>query len=334
MSKLSRKKLKRIQAAILLNRKQSYDYTQKIGEKQLRKELLAARALIKRKLAKLPSRIANGGMDRTAMRAIMVELNDTINSLSESIGSSLAPTLGTAYLLGSDDTLTALASMDQQFKGIVTSLRLAPASQLNKLVVGKRASVLRRLATDLPDHPIGKGILRRYGFATIDHFEEQLRKGMIAGSSFKEMRKMLTAKSTWLQATPAYWAQRIVRTETMGAYNRASLSSGKEVERATKQKMIKVLSAFFDERTGWDSYQVHGQIRYLDDPFEWVTKKGESIFYDNPPNRPNDREVVIFLPSMKEITPDLEPVSESEYEEAFSSQNKSGSAPDRPKMTP
>jgi len=119
----------------------------------------------------------------------------------------------------------------------------------------------------------------------------------------------------------------------MGAYNRSILENGEEANDIVGGDMVKILVAGFDDRTGWDSYQVHGQIRRLDEPFEWVTKNGETIAYMTPPNRPNDREVVVFHRVAWEIPEELQPVPDAVYEARFAEQNKKGSPPERPKMT-
>jgi len=102
--------------------------------------------------------------------------------------------------------------------------------------------------------------------------------------------------------------------------------------------MVKILVAGFDDRTAWDSYQVHGQIRKLSEPFEWITRDGQRIAYMTPPNRPNDRETVIYHRVVMPIPDDLKPVSDAEYEAVFvkqckSKKNKSPSPPARPRMT-
>jgi hypothetical protein len=57
--------------------------------------------------------------------------------------------------------------------------------------------------------------------------------------------------------------------------------------------VVRVVSATFDERTSWDSYNVHGEVRRLNEAFEYVTAKGTHEHFLTPPNRPNDRELVL-----------------------------------------
>jgi hypothetical protein len=45
-----------------------------------------------------------------------------------------------------------------------------------------------------------------------------------------------------------------------------------------------------DARTGDDSIRVNGQTRDIDEPFNDGRRD-----YQNPPNRPNDRETVVYI---------------------------------------
>ena len=51
------------------------------------------------------------------------------------------------------------------------------------------------------------------------------------------------------------------------------------------------LVAVFDDRTGEDSKFVHSKVRRLMEPFHDRVRD-----YQHPPNRPNDREVVVLVP--------------------------------------
>ena len=175
-------------------------------------------------------------------------------------------------------------------------LALHEVEMLDNVGQGVNSSILRRLASTgepLPEgqdpafDPTKLGILQRYGMNTITSFEERLQQGVIQRKSWADVRGSLVEESAFLQGAPASWAERIVRTETMGASNRANWETIRHVNTQLGD-MVKILSATFDDRTGWDSYQVHGQIRRPEEAFECA---GE--FYQHPPNRPNDREIVV-----------------------------------------
>ena len=93
--------------------------------------------------------------------------------------------------------------------------------------------------------------------------------------------------------------------------------------------VVKILVATFDNRTGWDSYQVHGQIRRPEEPFEW--SKGSYMY---PPNRPNDRETTITYRISWPLEAELEPMSDGEVEDRYHEQYPKGPGPgERPNMS-
>lgn len=325
----------RVIRATILNRQQAFNYANQVGADRVVSVLRRAMADLELRLATVPrSLIVEGAFTPTAMRATMHQIEDLIAELVvPGVRGAVIDSKRVAAALGKVDGLRNLVEMDTRFAGIVSTARLGIASQLDPFGKGPNASVLRRLATEYPKEAPGKGIMERYGMEVIGKFEERLMVATISGKPWTEVREDLISESQWLEESPMFWAQRIVRTESMGAYNRSILENGEEANEVVGGDMVKILVAGFDDRTGWDSYQVHGQIRRLDEPFEWVTKNGDTIAYMTPPNRPNDREVVVFHRMAWPIPDELKPVSDSEYEARFAEQNKKGSPPERPKMS-
>ena len=324
----------RVIRATIINRQQAYNYASQVGTDRVTRLLVAAMSDLDKRLRRVPeSLMQEGAFTPTAMRATMKQIEDIIVQLTPGVKGAVVDSQRIAMALGKVDGLRNLVMMDKRFASVVSTARLGIASQLDPYGKGPSASVLRRLATEYPDAAPGKGVIQRYGLEVIGQFEEKLLVGAISGKPWKELREDLVSESEWLQSSPMFWAQRIVRTESMGAYNRSILANGEDANEEVGGDMVKILVAGFDDRTGWDSYQVHGQIRRLDEPFEWNTKKGETIAYMTPPNRPNDREVIVFHRIAWEIPDELQPVPDAVYEAAFEAQNKSGSPPPRPKMS-
>ena len=176
---------------------------------------------------------------------------------------------------------------------------------IDRVSRGTEASVLRRLSTSgtpqssmQEPHPAKQGILDRYGMNVIDSFEETLQMAMVTQMPWAEVREKIIENSPFLKnrrpgafdgkGDALVWAERIVRTETMYAYNAASWETSRQAQE-TLGDVIRILCATFDDRTGADSYAVHGQIRRTNEPFEYW---GGSKFM-HPPNRSNDREIVV-----------------------------------------
>lgn len=210
--------------------------------------------------------------------------------------------------------------------GGITNIRTAMV--LDNARRGVNSSILRRLAAETgPDGKPGRGILDRYGNAVIGQFEEKLQVGLLARTPWREVRNMLISSSPFLQEAPGYWAERIVRTETIGAYNRANWEVMRGVDEDLGD-MCKILCATFDNRTGADSYAVHGQIRKTDEAFE--TWQG---FVQHPPARPNDREVIVPHRIAWPIPPYLTWKNDGEIVARWRALGNKRPVPPRPLMT-
>jgi hypothetical protein len=239
---------------------------------------------------------------------------------------------------GAKSVARELMELDRVFRGVGgRPLALDAARMLTAAQQGVRASLLRRVAlsgterakgTEAADAHRGRpGVLRRYGSETIARFEHRLRVGLVAGKSWGDVEDDLLEESPFLRGAPRFWATRIVRTEAMGALNRAAWESAR-VAHAQLGDVVKILSATFDDRTGADSYAVHGQVRRVEEPFEWWEGA-----YMHPPNRPNDREVVVTFREIWPVPKILQPVGDEEVAAAWKREGRKGAPPPRPRMS-
>jgi len=244
------------------------------------------------------------------------------------------------------DTIDYMERADAEFRGTgAKPLNLDEALVFDRAVQGSRASILSRLLGKKPkdekktgDAPKPTkeeegtkkqkgGILSRYTEASIGHFEEVLQHGILTGKSTMEMRDKLREKSPFLAGAPKSWAERIVRTELMGAYGRGSWEAGREADEQTDD-IVKILSSIFDDRTGADSYAVHGQIRRPDEPFEtWFG------LVQHPPDRPNDRGVVVNYRIAWKLQPYLTAKSPAEIAARWKQEKRKGKHPPQPRVT-
>ncbi len=296
--------------------------------------------------ARLRSALATGSTTPTGIR----EMQTTLGQLRDVVGTLQRRLKATTVDIATDAANSGAATMVDYLQG--ASSQFAPgrplpvreAAMFSRAVSGAESSVLRRLAMSEQDQQRANedpesidqvpeqtarpsSVLSRYSVATIGQFEDVLRRGMLTGKPWGDVRTDLIDNSPFLQGSPRYWAERIIRTESMGAYNRA----GWETIRAADDElgdMVKILSATFDDRTGWDSYQVHGQIRRPDEAFSWA-----GGLYQSPPNRPNDREVVVPHRISWPIPDELAWRSDGEVAAAWRAERRKGSPPARPTMT-
>lgn len=278
------------------NRRDAVDLAKAAGAKKTKALLAGAESdlLTRLRQAEGLSGPGKGSFTATQLRATLAQVKLVQRDLNRGLRTLLVDQAAEVSGVAAEHTIEYLAKADQAFRGTgVQPLALKEAGVLDAAKEGAESSLLRRLASDGEPGPDGEpspakvGILQRYGMNTVEDFEGTLQRGLVGRKSWSDMRDDITEQSPFLQGKPASWAERIVRTEVMGAYNRAGWESVREADEQLGD-MCKILSATFDDRTGSDSYAVHGQIRRPDEAFQsWFG------LYQHPPNRPNDREVVV-----------------------------------------
>ena len=278
------------------NRADAISFVQTSGVRRTRELLQGAAGDLKKKIA---AKVKSGHGETftlAQMRTTLAQVQDSLKFVVRGMHDTILDVGDDAAQQSAEHTIEYLKKVDRAFRGIGTSpLPIREASMLDEATQGVRSSILRRLASsgepiegaDEEPSPAKLGVLERYGVETIDHFEGEMRKGLVAKKSWGEMQDSLIERSPFLQGAPAHWAERIVRTEVMGAYARSSWETIREADDQFGD-MTKFLCATFDDRTGADSYVVHGQCRRPEQAFaSWYG------FFQHPPARPNDREVVV-----------------------------------------
>lgn len=280
----------------------------------------SARDLEKRIREAVGRGLGDDTFTQAQLRATLEQVKQVQRELNKKLRTQILSDGQTAAEAAAVNTAEYLRTADEAFRGVgVQPLALNEARMLDAAVQGSQSSILTRLASSgtpasrvgrhgelVEPHPAKDGILTRYGMETIGVFEETLQRGLIARKSFTEMREDITAQSPFLQGAPKYWAERIVRTEIMGAFNRGAFEATREADEELGD-VVKILSANFDDRTASDSYAVHGQIRRPTEAFETWTG-----LMQHPPARPNDREAMITHRISWVIPAELEPRSPGE----------------------
>lgn len=317
--------------------RQAMALAQTVGAERLRKVLEVAAGDLERRILEAVNLrgLDDSTFTLTQMRATLAQVRQATKLAQAGIAKTALTTGAEAAEDSATKTLEYLRSANEHFSGVAPPLALEEAGIVDQAQAGVRASILRRLASsgedlegaDLTAHPAKPGVLERYGMETLGHFEKVLQKGFITRKPWGEVRDELTQQSPFLQGAPAYWAERIVRTESMAAYNRG----GYEATRAADDElgdMVKILAAHFDDRTAADSYAVHGQIRRPEQPFNsWFGP------YQHPPNRPNDREIVVPHRIAWPIPPYLAWKTDGEVAARWKYDGRKGHPPARPNMT-
>lgn len=327
-----------LQATLEKNQRNARALVGAAGQVRVKAMLKKAQADLEKRLRSAEGLGGPGKDSFTAaqLRTTLAQVKQVARGVGAGIQRTLLSNAADATDKSVENTLQYLNDAEKAFKGLgAQPLALREAGIADKVRSGVNATVLRRLASsgepiegaDAVAHPAKVGILDRYGMNTVQHFEGVLQQALLTRKPWAQVREELTAKSPFLQGAPGYWAERIVRTETMGIYNRAGWESIREAHQELGD-MVKILAAVFDDRTGSDSYAVHGQIRKPDQAFEsWFG------LYQHPPNRPNDRETVVPHRLSWPIPPYLGWKTPGQILTRWKFEGRKGSPPARPNMT-
>lgn len=309
------------------SRKQAVTLATQTGVGRMRTVLKTAQADLTRRLNRAQGLRGPGLESFTAaqLQVTLAQVREVLTALKPGMQSTVLTTGGEVAHQSAQDSIAYMQSAESRFTGINQPLALHEATVLDRAARGSESSLLHRLQGS-PQH--GPGILQRYGAGVVEDFEGVLQQRFIAQVPWGETRDRLTAASPFLQGAPAHWAERIVRTEVMGASNRASFEAMQEIDEQLGGDMLKILCATFDDRTAADSYAVHGQIRRVSEPFD--TWQGPVM---TPPARPNDREVVVPHRMSWPIPGNLKPRSAGEVAAKWAEEGRKGGHPPIPRYS-
>ncbi len=325
--------------ALALSRRAALDLAHGAGAKRTIALLRASAEELEQRIARLAPGVGDGSYSIVQLRATLEQVRHVLKEVTlPALRDVVVEEGDRAATESARHTVDYLEAADRAYRGVGEQpIALRTASMLESAQQGARSSVLSRLVHGVERRGrktkrVKMGILARYGVETVAEFERALQVGLVTKKSWIEMRGDLTKVSPFLRGKPAWWAHRIVRTEVMGAYGAAAHHS---IASASQQlpDMLKILSETFDDRTAWDSYNDHGEVRLPEEEFEFVSSSGESWEFMHPPNRPNDRSVVLPHRARWPLPDELRPRTQDEVEEAWAREHHKGEMPDRPEMS-
>ena len=215
------------------------------------------------------------------LHQVLAQVKSGVVQVSQNIGQALPMNARVAANLAKDHHVRAIKRLEKKFAGTEPILRVEEAAVFSKVYKGVEPSLLDRYHKLKVNYPM----------PTIVRARETLAQSLLSNHTVDEA----TSKLMGVMQSDWYRAERIVRTEMSYAYgvtNQACL----EKTAAQVPQLMKRLVATFDARTGADSKKLNGQTVPVDAPFIWLREGPggvERVEYMQPPNRPNDREVVI-----------------------------------------
>lgn len=254
------------------------------GQAGLRKLYSDALKDLRAQLASAPAQ--QQAATQVQLRAMIAQIEGVLTVLGRNLGKHLEDVGALASELGARHGVDEYKRLSKHFTGTTPVLQLDNAAVFKGMVADVDQSLLRRYRRQTQTWALG----------AIGEMERKLAVGALAGKPLHDMITDVTKAGGMLDGE-RWKAERIVRTEMAYAHGASKFSAMKRTAADLgERKMMKKLIATFDDRTGDDSFLVHGQAVPLDQPFAWKHKRqGQWVVdeYQHPPNRPNDREVVI-----------------------------------------
>jgi hypothetical protein len=316
---------------LLANKERAQDLVRKLGVDKSKVILEGAQRDLEKRLMTL----GKGTFTEVQARSALVQVRAVLTNITPDFRKTLANGAGAIAEETVGGYIDYLNAAENKFRGISQPLALDEAAVFEAGIQGARASVLRRLASsgepvvnaDGEVHPAKQGVLERYGLSTVEEFEGIFQRGLLGKASIADIRSQLVEASPFLQGKPAFWAERIARTEMIGASNRAQWEANREADDQLGD-MCKILAATFDDRTAADSFAVHGEIRRPDEPFEtWYG------LMQHPPARPNDREIIVPHRISWPIPEYLNWIDDGRIAMRWRAEGRRAAMPPRPTMT-
>jgi hypothetical protein len=223
---------------------------------------------------------AKQGSWTTAMAAAtLAQLGEATRGLSESQLRLLSRALPGIAGIAKDDLADYLGKLDEHYLGVARPLRWDALEWLE----GYSRPLLRSRLR------VYEKSFARYGAEAVAGIESSMAKSVLLGTPWTEARESVMALVREQVGGRQWMVDRIIRTEVATVYSSTTMAALLE-EDEPDDPMLKKLVAIWDKVTGLDSKILHGQTRRVQDLF---TDRVHGREFDAPPNRPNDRELVI-----------------------------------------
>lgn len=248
-----------------------------------------AQAEVISKLKKLPV-----PMKRTfsaqAMRLTLMQLKQGQVVLAAKMANELGAASRDVQVDSLRTVTRSVANMEQRFAGARPVLPVEEAARFAGVIDKRRTSLMK----------MHRSSMATYGARLITSMQDELAVSLAAGETMAQAvdRIQEVAGNEWWQA------ERIVRTESAWAFNATHADGIEEISKDVPGLLMRWTEHVsddgtpLDDRVGVDSIAMHGQViqagglfRMPPDPRVSPSMWGKTWAF--PPNRPNDRSVVI-----------------------------------------
>jgi hypothetical protein len=243
---------------------------------------------------KLADAIKSGRKDTMTvyqMTQLKAQIREGQARIAASMANAMKPLTKDTQAEAIRQAAKTITTLEKKFTGAELVLPLEEAATFSGLIEGRSSSLIRMSQTSFA----------RYGSTLTAKMEQELATSLMTGETPMDAidRVMGVASNEWWQA------ERIVRTETAYAFN-ASHADAIEEASSELPDLYQRWTEYVDDKTGQpldarvgeDSLVLHGQVvqaggQFIMPPDPRVSQKMWNQRYDHPPNRPNDRAVLL-----------------------------------------
>lgn len=221
------------------------------------------------------------------LRAVLIQVADAVRAVEGGLADHLTDTGRMAGNLAPRHLANMVGTLEGEAGRLTPVVQAAQAAVVRGVYAGVAPTLLDRYRRSA----------RLYGPQAMNAIRDGLASSIVQNETVDQAVDRVSG-ATGLFDRQRFRAERIVRTELSHSYGVTNQRAMMELRPAVP-KMQKRLVATHDIRIGEDSEELDGQTVDVDQPFVWIVKDshgnptGRVVRYMQPPNRPNDREVVI-----------------------------------------
>lgn len=249
-------------------------------EEKEQKRLLKAFRRVRRDLQDRLLTIPEGTFSEQQLNVTLVQVQAAIEAIKQDLKRGMVNSAEILADRGISDLISEVSRFEKKFTGSVQPLnidRVIVAQNTNNFLVNKYEASLdaygESLRADITQNIINSLIARDTTQRTVSRMTSDIGK-FFQGEEWK--------------------LNRIVRTELHNVYNLAKMNTMLETRDQTLPDLKKTLMHPIDDRTGQDSKTLarRNPVVDVDQPFRFTFKGDERVFMF-PPDRPNDRAILV-----------------------------------------
>lgn len=230
------------------------------------------RELIKQRLAIVTS----GTFSEAQLKQALLQTEGVIRELDSQLNKQLTFSFEIAEESGIEDMAKEVNLFEREFNGITSAVPLDLILETTK----RENFLLNQF----------KASMKAYTRQTRDNIQRSLSESLIAKDPFNKVVSRVAAN----MLVDEWKVLRIVRTELHQVYNVSKMNSLSTIKEQVIPDLKKTMYHPMDFRTGEDSKAMDRADLIVDinKPFRF-TFKGKLFVFFAPPNRPNDRAILI-----------------------------------------